>query len=104
MLMGQPCSLVSAPDGLPGARSLLLCVDPEGPMNSFQWKKLNSIGVLGGVGLIVLTVVVAHAQTTTSQNDQPKIVQGSDQPNRVSIEYVAPQNPELQELYGLLRE
>jgi hypothetical protein len=45
-----------------------------------------------------------HAQTTTLQNDQPKIVQGGDQPNRVSIEYVAPQNPELQELYGLLRE
>jgi len=27
-----------------------------------------------------------------------------DQPNRVSIEYVAPQNPELGELYGRLRD
>jgi hypothetical protein len=72
-------------------------------MNSFQRKTLNSIGVLAAVGYIALTLVVARAQTTILQNDQPKIVQGSDQPNRVSIEYVAPTNPEFQDLYGLLR-
>lgn len=66
-------------------------------MNSFQWRILNSIGVFGGVGLISLTLIVAHAQTTILQNDQPKIVQGGDQPNRVSIEYVAAQNPGLQD-------
>ena len=42
-------------------------------MNSFQRKKLNSIGVLGGVGLIALTLVVAHAQTTTLQNDMGRV-------------------------------
>src|SRR5215472_16616496 len=67
-------------------------------------EKLNSIGVLGGVGLIALTLVAVHAQTTTLQNDQPKIVQGGDKPNQVSIVNVPPQNSAFQPLYDLLRE
>jgi hypothetical protein len=72
-------------------------------MSSMRWKPISFIGVLASVVLITLTLAVALAQTVTLQGDQSKVMQGG-QPNRVSIEYVAPQNPELQELYGLLRD
>ena len=72
-------------------------------MNSFQWKTLSFIGVLGGVVLVALTSAAAQAQTIILRGDQPETTQ-VDEPNRVSIEYVAPQNPELGELYGRLRD
>jgi hypothetical protein len=43
--MNGQFQLGSAPDVM-GAISVLLCVNPEEPMNSFQWKTLSSIGVL----------------------------------------------------------
>ena len=48
-------------------------------------------------------LAVAQAPTIILRGDQPEAMQ-VEQPNRVSIEYVAPQNPELQELYGRLRD
>ena len=57
-------------------------------MNSFQWKTLSFIGVLGGVVLVALTSAAAQAQTIILRGDQPERKQ-SDQPNRISIEYVA---------------
>jgi len=71
-------------------------------MNSFQWKTLSFIGVLGSVVLVALTSAAAQAQTIILRGDQPETRQ-VDEPNQVSIEYVAPQNPELGELYGRLR-
>ena len=44
----------------------------------------------------VIAISVAHAQS------QPSVTQG-DQPNRVVIEYVKPQNPDLQDLYEILK-
>jgi len=68
---------------------------PENLMSSFRWKSLGLMGAIVGVALILQDLVIARSQTTSTQNDQP---------NRVSVEYVAPKNPELQELYGLLRD
>ena len=72
---------------------------------------LNSIGILAGGLLAALTLTVAQAQTVILRGDPPKTEQG-DQPesvqdnrsSRVSIEYVAPQNFELKDLYGRLRD
>lgn len=44
----------------------------------------------------VIAASVAQAQS------QPTVIQG-DQPNRVVIEYVKPQNPDLQDLYEILK-
>jgi len=72
---------------------------------------LNSIGILAGGVLAALTLAVAQAQTVilrgdppkTELGDQPESVQDNP-PNRISIEYVAPQNFELKDLYGRLRD
>jgi hypothetical protein len=64
-------------------------------MSSLQWKAINSIGAVVGVALILSNLAVAQAQTIATQMDQP---------NRVSVAYVAPKDPVFQELYGLLRD
>jgi len=51
---------------------------------------------------IALTLVVAQAQTVILRNEQPEAVQ-AERPSGVSIEYVLPTNPELQELYNRLK-
>ncbi|MGN6749172.1 MAG: DUF4344 domain-containing metallopeptidase [Xanthobacteraceae bacterium] len=67
-----------------------------------QWKTSNSIGVLLGGVAIVLAFAVAQAQTIILRGEQPEATQG-DWPGRVSIEYVAPTNPDFKELHGFLR-
>lgn len=69
----------------------------------FQWKTFISISALVGGVLIVLASVAAQAQTIILRGNQPEATQ-VDEPNQVSIEYVAPKNPEFQELYGRLRD
>jgi hypothetical protein len=64
-------------------------------MSSFQWKAISSIGPLVGVALIQATLAVAQPQTTSPQINQP---------NRVSIEYVATDDLVLREFYRLLKE
>lgn len=64
-------------------------------MSNFQLKTINFIATIVGVALIPPNFPVAQSQTTVTQLDQP---------NRVSVAYVAPKNPGLQELYDLLRE
>jgi Putative metallopeptidase len=64
-------------------------------MSSFRWKTTSFIGGIVGVVLVLLNAPVARSQTTATQIDQP---------NRVSIEYVAPKNPAFQKLYDLLRD
>jgi len=63
-----------------------------------RWKPISFVG-----GPATLTLAVAQAQTIILRGDQPEAMQ-VEQPNRVSIEYVAPQNPELGEPYGRLRD
>jgi hypothetical protein len=53
-------------------------------MSSLQWNAINSIGAVVGVALILSNLAVAQAQTIATQMDQP---------NRVSVAYVAPKNP-----------
>jgi hypothetical protein len=62
-------------------------------MSTFH-SKITSFVVMG-VAVILPNFSLAQSQTTSTQNDQP---------NRVSVTYVAPTNSELQELYGLLRD
>ena|SRR5467141_2862417 len=64
-------------------------------MSTFQWKAINSICAIVGVAFILPNSAVAQSQTTGTQMDQP---------NRVSVAYVAPKDPIFQELYGLLRD
>jgi hypothetical protein len=63
-----------------------------------RWKPISFVG-----GPPALTLAVAQAQTIILRGDQPEAMQ-VEQPNRVSIEYVAPQDAQLQELYGRLRD
>jgi hypothetical protein len=62
-------------------------------MSSFPPKIITFIGTIIGAGSI-LSLPVAQSQTTAIQIDQP---------NGVSVGYVAPNNPDLQELYDFLR-
>jgi hypothetical protein len=64
-------------------------------MSSFQWKVINSIGAIVGVAFILPNVAVAQSQTTATQVDQP---------NRVSVAYVATEDLVLQRFYRLLKE
>ena len=50
-------------------------------MSTFQWKAINSICAIVGVAFILPNSAVAQSQTTGTQMDQP---------NRVSVAYVAP--------------
>jgi hypothetical protein len=62
-------------------------------MSSFQWQAIS--GALVGVAFIQSTSAVARPQTPATQVNQP---------NRVSIEYVATEDLVLREFYRLLRE
>jgi len=53
-------------------------------MSTFQWKAINSICAIVGVAFILPNSAVAQSQTTGTQMDQP---------NRVSVAYVAPKDP-----------
>ena len=64
-------------------------------MSSFQWKAIGSIGALVGVALIQATLAGAQPQKPATQINQP---------NRISIEYVATEDLVLREYYRLLRE
>jgi hypothetical protein len=59
-----------------------------------QWKAINSIGAIVGVAFILPNLAIAQSQTTTTQIDQP---------NRVSVAYVATKDLILQQFYGRLR-
>src|SRR5262252_4087386 len=78
------------------------CTRSENPMSIFPSKTSNSISVLVGGVLIALTLAVAQAQTVILRGEQPEAVH-ADRPSGVSIEYVLPTNPELQELYNRLK-
>src|SRR5262249_5549693 len=73
-------------------------------MNIFPSKTSNSISVLVGGVLIALTLAAAQAQTVILRGEQPEAVQQPNRPSGVSIEYVLPTNPELQELYNRLKD
>jgi Putative metallopeptidase len=64
-------------------------------MSGFRKRTISRIGAIVGPALVSAHLSVALSQTDPAQNDQP---------NRVSVEYVEPQNPDLQELYGLLKD
>ena len=64
-------------------------------MSSFQWKAITYIGVLVGVVFIQSTSTAAQPQTAAPQINQP---------NRISIEYVATEDLVLREYYRLLRD
>jgi len=64
-------------------------------MSGFRWKTTISFGRIVGAVLVLLNAPAARSQTTATQ---------ADQPNRVSIAYVAPKNRDFQELYDLLRD
>ena len=64
-------------------------------MSSFQWTAISSIGALVGVAFIQSTSAVAQPQTAAPQINQP---------NRISIEYVATEDLVLRDFYRLLRE
>jgi hypothetical protein len=64
-------------------------------MSDFHWKAISSIGALVGVAFIQSTSAVAQLQTAATQINQP---------NRVSIEYVATEDLVLRDFYRLLRE
>ena len=63
-------------------------------MSSLQRKAISLIGTVVAGALILPNLAAAQSQTTAAQIDQP---------NRVTIVYVAPENPDLQELYDLLK-
>jgi Putative metallopeptidase len=64
-------------------------------MSSFRWKAINSISAIVFIPFILANLAAARSQTTATQIDQP---------NRVSVAYVAPKDPVFQELYDLLRD
>jgi hypothetical protein len=64
-------------------------------MSSFQWKAISSVGALVGVALIQATLAGAQPQKPATQINQP---------NRISIEYVATEDLVLREYYRLLRD
>jgi len=64
-------------------------------MSSFQWKAINSIGAIVGCAFSLPNLAIAQSQTTVTQIDQP---------NRVSVAYVATKDLVLQEFYGRLRD
>ena len=64
-------------------------------MSCFQCRTISFIGAIVSVALMLPHVPVARSQTVATQMDQP---------NRVSVTYVAPTNPNLQKLYDLLRD
>ena len=63
-------------------------------MSSFQWKAINAIGAIVGIAFILPNLGVAQSQTATQ----------IDQPNRVSVAYIATKDLVLQEFYGRLRD
>ena len=64
-------------------------------MSGLQSKTTSFTGAIVSVALMLPHVPVAQSQTVATQMDQP---------NRVSVTYVAPKNPNLQKLYDLLRD
>ena len=63
-------------------------------MSGFQWKAINSIGAIVGCAFSLPNLAIAQSQTTVTQIDQP---------NRVSVAYVATKDLVLQEFYGRLK-
>ena len=55
---------------------------------------ISFAGAIVSIALILPNLALAESQTTNTQIDQP---------NRVAIVYVAPENPDFQELYELLK-
>ena len=64
-------------------------------MSGFQCRTISFTGAIVSVALMLPNVPVARSQTVATQMDQP---------NRVSVTYVAPRNPNFQKLYDLLRD
>jgi len=63
-------------------------------MVNLQNKARSCVRVVAAAVLLLPNPVIAESQISTSQ---------ADQPNRIAIEYVAPKNPELQDLYEILK-
>jgi hypothetical protein len=74
------------------ARSIV--ISSENPMSSFKWNTISSIGAIVAVTLVLPNLAVAQSQGTANQ---------ADQPNRVVVEYVAPNSPDHQDLYETLK-
>jgi Putative metallopeptidase len=55
---------------------------------------INAIGAVVGAALILPNLALAQSQTTATQVDRP---------NQVAVAYVAPNDPEFQQLYDLLK-
>ena len=79
---------------------------------STHWKGVCSVGTVVGVALTFTNLAIAQtiilkgsepARVSEPAQSQTSTVQ-SDQPNRVKVMYVPPENPGLQEVYGRLRE
>ena len=64
-------------------------------MSGFKCRTTSFIGAIVSVALILPSVPVARSQTVTTQIDQP---------NRVSVTYVAPRSVDFQKLYDLLKD
>ena len=67
----------------------------QSPMRSLQWKAMHSVAAIIGVVSILSNSIVAHSQT-----QQP----AEERANRVTFEFVPPENPKFQEAYDRLRE
>src|SRR5262249_19193594 len=63
------------------------------PVRRSRSRTIRSIGFIAAIGLMI---AAAHAQS------RPSVTEG-DQPNRVSILYVPPKNPEFQQIYDLVQ-
>jgi hypothetical protein len=66
----------------------------ESPMSNLRWKTKNCVGAIAAVALIFPNLAFAQLQTATTQVEQP---------NRIVIEYVAPKNLDLQDLYEVVK-
>ena len=64
-------------------------------MRSLQWKAISSVAAIIGVVSILSKSIVAQSQTLPPAKDQA---------NRVTIEFVPPENPKFQEVYDRLRD
>lgn len=63
-------------------------------MSNLRWKAKNCVGAIAAVALIFSNLAFAQLQTATTQVEQP---------NRIVIEYVAPKNSDLQDLYEVVK-
>jgi len=66
----------------------------EVPVCNLQSKIIRSIGIVAAFGVIAASFTPAQSQSSVTPGDQP---------NRVVIEYVGPQNADLQGLYEALK-